>query len=1084
MADEIKIRVAADISQLQSQMADGASAVEQFGVKASDVLGRYQEAMAGSERQQQAFKASIQILQSQGFSWAEAVNEASIALQEYAVAAAEAAAAPPPAAAAGGAAPTGNPDLQREVAAATLEQVEARKALNEIVAESIKYELEDEATLDAVAAAQQRLIAASEALATAKKNLAESAQFDALAEDSETAGSDILAAAEAQLAEATLAAKAAKTELNSVIGQFAGRTDAEAIALVAQAQRNETEATEQLLLAKQNLAEVREYEANAARTEAEVINQNTNAQVRNAESMTASRTAAMLLGRELGGGLGYQLGRIAGQSSTLGPLLSLAFPVIGALALTQIVVQLGTELYDVATKATQAGEEIARGFDEANQKIEAGNDALELENSKLQDQIDKLEGKPSNGLQTAMLEAIALADRLQAALAGDSRELESLLKKREVGYFGAALTATVPTVGLDKSLIQQSDEIESKSYQILQTYRQEMHEAVGDKEKTAEAQKRYFDTINGLYDNEITTLKPKLDHYYELQRENNEKIAVMHRLHIPTSIFTSQDVDYSPAVNALERQLRQLDDLKRRAQDISEITPKQEKKGELDQHKGDESAANKARQQKLEALETEYEEEVAIEGKSAYSAAAYWSQYLNTFEVGTTQFKAVLAKYNQAVEQYGKKEPSGDLFGKLHEQIKKNNAELKKDADEYQRILDTFPEGERKMQEEMAKQATLQLTQTHEQTLGTLELSHAQQESPYNIGTQSDAGKQLADLKKFHDQVLAENESFVRKEIALAQGAGETDKAQELQNKLTEIQRKGDLQRLADQEAILKEQLADYVKVYDTITADLNSSIEKLVTTTQRPAQIFAQMFDHMLGQLAQFSAQWLEKQALMWAKTELLQILGKTQQQTTQTAAATAQTAQLTTTTAAQTSIITTAQTAQTAAVTAAQTAQVTAITTAQTAETAALVAGHAAQSATNVATVAADAAVAAANTMAWWTAVNPPIAPAMAAAAYAETLAFGSLAAFEQGGIVAGMTGMPVPIMAHAGERVLTTSQTHNFERMVNQSTQAVNSFHLHYNGQVSAYDRSGMRSTLQAHAGDILEIVREGWNAGKIR
>jgi hypothetical protein len=41
-----------------------------------------------------------------------------------------------------------------------------------------------------------------------------------------------------------------------------------------------------------------------------------------------------------------------------------------------------------------------------------------------------------------------------------------------------------------------------------------------------------------------------------------------------------------------------------------------------------------------------------------------------------------------------------------------------------------------------------------------------------------------------------------------------------------------------------------------------------------------------------------------------------------------------------------------------------------------------------------------------------------------------------------------------------------------------------HLHYNGQVNAFDRNGMRQTLQSHAEDILQIVRQGWNQGKLR
>jgi len=50
-------------------------------------------------------------------------------------------------------------------------------------------------------------------------------------------------------------------------------------------------------------------------------------------------------------------------------------------------------------------------------------------------------------------------------------------------------------------------------------------------------------------------------------------------------------------------------------------------------------------------------------------------------------------------------------------------------------------------------------------------------------------------------------------------------------------------------------------------------------------------------------------------------------------------------------------------------------------------------------------------------------------------------------------------------------------------NSSSRGGDQFHLHYNGQVNAFDRSGMRSTLKSHAGDILDIVREGWRSGKL-
>lgn len=133
----------------------------------------------------------------------------------------------------------------------------------------------------------------------------------------------------------------------------------------------------------------------------------------------------------------------------------------------------------------------------------------------------------------------------------------------------------------------------------------------------------------------------------------------------------------------------------------------------------------------------------------------------------------------------------------------------------------------------------------------------------------------------------------------------------------------------------------------------------------------------------------------------------------------------------------------------------------------------------------IEADAKTAAANTYTAVSAipvVGPFLAPAAAAAAFGAVLAFES---FNEGGVVTAGNGMHVPILAKAGERVLTPSQTQNFESLVNNSSSnsRSNTFNLHYNGQVNAFDRNGMRSTLKSHAQDILEIVREGYRNGAL-
>lgn len=95
-------------------------------------------------------------------------------------------------------------------------------------------------------------------------------------------------------------------------------------------------------------------------------------------------------------------------------------------------------------------------------------------------------------------------------------------------------------------------------------------------------------------------------------------------------------------------------------------------------------------------------------------------------------------------------------------------------------------------------------------------------------------------------------------------------------------------------------------------------------------------------------------------------------------------------------------------------------------------------------------------------WPVVGPILAPIMAAGAFA------AVEAFEQGGIVGGGRGMAVPILAHAGERVLSAQQTTNFEKLVNQSSTSSTSItnHFHDNSNYSAIDGASVSSMVRSH------------------
>jgi hypothetical protein len=203
-----------------------------------------------------------------------------------------------------------------------------------------------------------------------------------------------------------------------------------------------------------------------------------------------------------------------------------------------------------------------------------------------------------------------------------------------------------------------------------------------------------------------------------------------------------------------------------------------------------------------------------------------------------------------------------------------------------------------------------------------------------------------------------------------ALGQKEAIEYQKLEEQMTkEAQRAAtERERIVQQEATKMEQI--YKRVANEFNTDFTRAFNEWATKSQTAGQAFGHMLGEMELQLIDFVAKWILEKAEMWAMDKLMQATGLATQRATQAAA--------------------------------------------------------------NVALVTSDAGVAAAGTMAYYSAINPPVAPAMAAVAYAETMSYAAGAIFDTGGMMPHMgfafntSGSP--------ERVLSPSQTHNFESMIN--------------------------------------------------
>jgi len=121
--------------------------------------------------------------------------------------------------------------------------------------------------------------------------------------------------------------------------------------------------------------------------------------------------------------------------------------------------------------------------------------------------------------------------------------------------------------------------------------------------------------------------------------------------------------------------------------------------------------------------------------------------------------------------------------------------------------------------------------------------------------------------------------------------------------------------------------------------------------------------------------------------------------------------------------------------------------------------------QKTANVAMVTSDAGVAAAGAMAYYSAINPPAAPALAALQFAETMTY---AVMDTGGMMPHM-GFAFNTSGSA-ERVLSPSQTSNFESLVNNG--GSRSAHLH---QTNNFGGGVTKEMLADHTAQTMNKLR---------
>lgn len=332
------------------------------------------------------------------------------------------------------------------------------------------------ATAEAVAmneeynASKAAQAAINEELMAQQQWLSESAVTMTSALATETGEISIQSAAYMQLAEAQSEVNAAKQLMRAVSeGVSEGYlTEAEGINATAFAMERQAETTQALISAKANLADVTAYLNSATQVEIDVtrmaegsqqlLRQTTQERIQGlgqslsitrtvtaaegelvSANVAASASLGLLEGRTLG------VNRAAAQFLTrilgFGPALQTAFSyVVGPVVLISVIYMIGTALDNAITKFKLLATTISVNFQKATDEVRTSVLSLTTENDKLQEQLDKLQHKPTeNGGAIALDEMTESANRLAVMLDKDTETMDALIKKNTVGFWDRVL---------------------------------------------------------------------------------------------------------------------------------------------------------------------------------------------------------------------------------------------------------------------------------------------------------------------------------------------------------------------------------------------------------------------------------------------------------------------------------------------------------------------------------------------------------------------------------------------------------------------------------------------------------------------
>jgi hypothetical protein len=689
-----------------------------------------------------------------------------------------------------------------------------------------------------------------------------------------------------QLAAATVAYTDQQVALRQTI-KLLGQSEAErSIALkTLPAVLEQTTATTKALQAAKAELSRQEAQTNAALKEQNgLLLSNALAQTESAAAggvLAASQAevgaTASLAGREMGGFLGAQIGKIAARSSALGPILSspflMAAPIIAGVGL--VAYQFGETIYNLRKQADEAADNIDISFRKMSDGVRDANDSVLTQNDRLQQEIDNLLKRPNtNGLVIAFDEAAASADKLSVSIDSDIDKMRQLVdvgnQKNSIGFWQSLFSGKGETGDSQKLIQDQLRNIQA----VNDEYSGVVQRAAdsGDKADLAQAQVQQLVALQSAYksatDNIVTSLKT-ITNEQDTYEESGKTFGK----------------DQTASINMLRGALQGLADEQRnvgeryRGEQLQQkLTPMREQHtGQADNASAIRKAAEeqrKAEQAAIQGARETLESMKAVHTMTAIEESQYWAGLASTAQAGSKAYNTYLMEANRATARAQQQNTRAlQQWGQEAEeqfalQIRSSNELAKQQnalASAVQQSADRITEAQAKAAQAI-DEASINAT---EAAGGITKLSAAQEQARIHAQTYRE------ELKRLDDEITRVNsDKALTPEQRTAQNG-------QLQSQKVELQGQAQVTAINDQKNIQNQLAQPYLTAFSMIDQGWLQVQNSILYSTRNIGLEFAKMGQQILISVVDN----MEKAALFAMEKDLTMSLVHRQMVTQRTA-------------------------------------------------------------------------------------------------------------------------------------------------------------------------------------------------------